>query len=47
MVQGCAAGRRAPHSSDDAEEFHHPTGPKELKQYALDMKTEVVRETSE
>lgn len=47
MEQGCAAGRRAPHSSDDAEEFHHPTGPRELKLYALGMKTEVARETSE
>lgn len=47
MEQGCAAGRRAPHSSDDAEEFHHPTGPRELKLYALHMKTEVAREISE
>lgn len=38
MGRGCAAGKRAPHSSDDAEEFHHPAGPKELKLYALYMK---------
>lgn len=44
MEQGCAAGRRAPHFSDDAEEFHHPTGPKELKLYALYMKIKVERD---
>lgn len=47
MGRGCAAGRRAPHSSDDAEEFHHPAGPKELKLYALYMKRKVARDISE
>lgn len=47
MGRGCAAGRRAPHSSDDAEEFHHPAGPKGLKLYALYMKRKVARDRSE
>jgi len=44
MERGYAAGRRAPHSSDDAEEFHHPAGPKELKLYALHKKIKVARD---
>lgn len=44
MGRGCAAGRIAPRFSDDAEEFHHPAGPKELKLYALHMKRKVARD---
>lgn len=38
MEPDCATGKKAPRSSGDAEEFHPPAGPTELKPHAMEMK---------